>query len=72
MEYADHVDRLADHAPDLAAQVGDLRGLGGVMAWMTSRGLALSDVEIIQQDEFSMDFVLPLAREKRWLVFGVT
>jgi hypothetical protein len=57
---------------DLAAEVGGLRGLGGVMAWMTSRGIPLSRAEIIQHDEFSLDFVLPLEPDLRTLVFAIT
>jgi hypothetical protein len=72
MEYADYVRQLAQHSPDFAEQVKELRGMGGVMAWMASQGIALSQAEIIQQDEFSLDFVLPLPGEERWLVFGIT
>jgi hypothetical protein len=72
MEYADHVRRLAEHFPDLAEQVKELRGMGGVMAWMAGRGIALAKAEIVQQDEFSLDFVLPLVAEERWLVFGIS
>jgi hypothetical protein len=41
------------------------------MAWMKGRGLALGDVEILNQDEFELDFVIPLG-DGRHLVFGIT
>lgn len=63
-----HLDRSV---PEVYAEVGDLVGLGGVLAWMTRRGIPLSAVEITQQDEFSLDFVVPLP-ESRWMVFGIT
>lgn len=58
-----------DLHPDLA-EVSALPGLGGVMAWMARRGIPLGQAEIVQQDEFSLDFVLPL--ESRTLVFSIT
>jgi hypothetical protein len=72
MDYADHVRRLAEQAPDLAEHVAGLRGMGGVIAWMARLGIPLSRAEIIQQDEFSLDLVLPLPGEGQWLVFGIT
>jgi hypothetical protein len=72
MDLESSLERLGEQAPDLAADVQSLHGLGGVMAWMTTRGIALAQAEIVQQDEFSLDFVVPLAPEPRWLVFAVT
>jgi hypothetical protein len=72
MEYAEYLRALVDERPDLAAELADLRGLGGVMDWMRSRGLALADVEIVRQDEFSLDFVVPLAPGGEHLAFGIT
>ncbi len=57
---------------DLIAEVQELQGLGGVMAWMARRGLPLARAEIVQQDEFTLDFVLPLDPEPRTLVFAIT
>lgn len=53
-----------------ADELTDLKGLGGVMAWMTRQGVPLAAAEIVQQDEFSLDFVVPVAG--RWVVFGIT
>lgn len=71
MDYLADVERLSLTHPDLAAQLRDLRGLGGVMAWMRGRGLSIGDVEIVQQDEFSLDFLVPLP-EAGWLALGIT
>jgi hypothetical protein len=68
MEYDDHVRLLSDDA--LAAEVRDFRGLGAVLAWMARRGVPLSAAEVVQQDEFSLDFLaLP---DGRTLAFGIT
>jgi hypothetical protein len=53
------------------ANLSELRGLGGVMAWMAGHGLNLADADIVQQDEFTLDFVVPLA-DGRAVVFGIT
>lgn len=57
---------------ELLTQIHTLQGLGGVMAWMSSQGIPLSRAEIIQQDEFTLDFVLPLDPDPRTVVFGIT
>jgi hypothetical protein len=71
MEYASQFAAFAAAHPDLAAGLEGVRGLGGVMEWMKTRGLALADVEILNQDEFALDFVIPLG-DGRHLVFGIT
>jgi hypothetical protein len=71
MEYADFFDAFHRQYPDLARGLAGARGLGGVMAWMRGRGLALGDVWIFNQDEFELDFVIPLG-DGRHLAFGIT
>jgi hypothetical protein len=71
MDYLTDIDRLSLTHPDLAAELRDLRGLGGVMALMRGRGLNLGEVEIVQQDEFSLDFLIPLPGAG-CLAFGIT
>jgi hypothetical protein len=71
MEYAEYFDTFRRQYPDLAEGLTGARGLGGVMAWMRGRRLALGDVEILNQDEFELDFVIPLG-DGRHLVFGIT
>ena len=57
----------------LADQVAAASGRsGGVMAWMQPRGIAQARVDIIQQDEFSYDFLIPLATGRTLGGFGVT
>jgi hypothetical protein len=71
MEYAQQFEAFAREHPDLAAGLEEVQGLGGVMEWMKSRGLALDSMEVINQDEFSLDVVIPLA-DWRHLAFGIT
>jgi hypothetical protein len=72
MDYAGDIERLGRSRPDLAEQLRELRGLGGVMTWMSNAGLKLGDVDIAQQDEFSLDFLVPFADGRQWLAFGIT
>jgi hypothetical protein len=72
MEYGDYFQALADEHPGLATELAGVRGLASVLSWMKRRGLALECVDIINQDEFSLDFVIPLEPEGRCLVFGIT
>jgi len=52
-------------------RISTLPGLGGVMTWLSENGLKLGDVQIVQQDEFTLDFVVPLP-DGRAVVFGIT
>jgi hypothetical protein len=72
VEYSDAVETLKATEPELAAEIAGFRGLGTVMNWMTARGILLKDVEIVQQDECNLDFVVPLNPDGRCLVFGTT
>jgi hypothetical protein len=72
MEYGDYIDALGRTHAALAAELRSFRGLSGVLAWMKIRGILLSSVEIVQQDEFSLDFVFPLDVAGTHLAFGIT
>jgi hypothetical protein len=72
MEYADYILAMRSTHPDLSGEISSFRGLGRVMAWMNTRGIKLADVEIIQQDECCLDFVVPVNTEGTQLAFGIT
>ncbi len=72
MEYSDYIAALRTSRAELAAELAPLRGLGGVMEWMRKRGIPLSQVEILQQDEFNLEFLFPLQPAGEHLVFGIT
>ncbi len=71
MEYEDHFHRLSSARPVLAGELSGVTGLGGVLAWMGRRGLPLGSAEIVAQDEFSLDFIVPLPGGEH-LVLGIT
>ena len=72
MEYQDHLAAVRAADPALAGELAGLVGLEGVMRWMAQRGIPLAKAEIIAQDEFSLDFVVPLGEGGRHLAFGIT
>ncbi len=71
MEYLDYVRALEAHAPELAAEVAGLASLEGVLGWMARRGLPLGSLDLVAQDEFCHDLLVPLP-DGRWLAFGMT
>jgi hypothetical protein len=72
VEYRDQVAGLGREHAGLAAEIAGFHTLENVLAWMQRRGLPLSSIEIIFQDEFSHDFLVPLEPAGTHLVFGIT
>lgn len=71
-EYSDYVADLRQEAPDLADAIADWHSIESVLAWMQTRSLPPGSVDLIAQDEFEYDFLVPLDAGGRWLWFGVT
>jgi hypothetical protein len=69
--YPDQLAELAATDPVLGAEVARLRNLEGVMKWIPAYGASLAGVDLVQQDEYSYDFLVPLP-DSRWLAFAVT
>jgi hypothetical protein len=72
MEYAASLKTLKMGHPALAEEVAPFNTLENVLAWMSQRGLPLGSLEIVAQDEFSHDVLIPLEPKGPWLVFGST
>jgi hypothetical protein len=68
-EYADYVRRLGDARPQLAAELAPVRTLERLLGWLKARGLDLAALDLIQQDEFCYDMLMPYGSE--WLSFGM-
>ena len=63
MQYVDHVRRMGESDPELAAELAELRTLEHVMAWERFRRVNLATVDLVTQDEYSHDFLVPLPIE---------
>jgi hypothetical protein len=66
------VARLASESPALAAEVAGIRTLEHVVRWMRDRGLSLTALDVVTQDEFTHDVLVPLGPDGRHVVFGAT
>jgi len=57
------------------ALLDDLRRLASirdVLTWMQRRGLPLESLDVVTQDEFTHDVLVPLGPSGDWAAFGVT
>ncbi len=72
MEYQDYVSRLEAQSPDLAGEVAPFHTLENVLEWMKRQGIALGSIDVVNQDEYSHDVLIPLDAAGRHLVFGCT
>ena len=71
-EYAESVAVLRKEHPQLADEIAGFGTLESVLHWMERRGIPLDKIDIVFQDEYSHDFTIPLERDGRYLVFGIT
>jgi hypothetical protein len=71
-EYSESVFAVRSEHPALADEIVGFGTLESVLRWMERRGIGLDKIEIIFQDEFSHDFLIPHDTEGRWLAFGIT
>ena len=75
IEAGSGTDMTYIHQRDALATVfsglGGVANLEGVLKWVPRVGLSLAGVDLVQQDEFSYDFLIPVPAG-RWLAFGVT
>jgi hypothetical protein len=72
MEYADYVHLLSEDDPELAREIAAFHTMESVLKWMDRRGLAVAAIDLLQQDEYNHDVLIPLEAPGRHLVFGIT
>jgi hypothetical protein len=72
MEYQKHLQLLNKSHPTLGEGLTSLTTLEHVLNWMKERGLALASLDMVTQDEYSHDLILPLPVENQWLSFAMT
>lgn len=71
MEYADQLAALSAADAALGNEIAGLRNLESILKWATAAGVPFADLDLIQQDEYSYDFFVPLP-DARWLVFAIS
>ena len=72
LEYHKSLSRLRESEPRLADALATVTSLEKVLAWLSSAGVALGHLDLITQDEYSHDLLVPWEAEGQWLVFGMT
>ncbi len=72
VDYAEYFGALAHEDHELAHELGDIHGMGGVLSWMMGCGLDLTHVQVVAHEENAVDFVVPLEPNGRHLAFGIT
>ena len=70
MTYAESVTGVRSRRPDLADRVAGFRTLEHVLDWLKSDGLPLGTLDLVTQDEYSHDLLVPVGSD--WLAFGMT
>ena len=69
--YPEQLSAVTAADPSLGEQLARLPNLNAILKWAAATGIPLADMELIQQDEYCHDAMLPLP-DGRWVVFGVT
>jgi hypothetical protein len=72
IKFQDHLASVGQRHPDLADELARFNTLENVLRWMPKRGLSLATIDVVTQDEFSHDVLVPLEDGKLHLAFGVT
>ena len=70
-DYPEQLAELNAIDPTLATEISGLRNLETILRWAPGAGIPVSRFDLIQQDEYGFDLLLPLA-DSRWLAFGIT
>lgn len=69
--YPEQLAAVSAADPALGEQLARLPNLNAIMKWAETTGIPLAEMELIQQDEYSHDAMLPQP-DDRWVVFGIT
>ncbi len=70
MEYSDCLPSLRSTHAWLAQQIERFVTLEHVLDWMKREGHSLTTLDMVTQDEYCHDLLMPIGPE--WLVFGMT
>ncbi len=73
MSYQDSVSALKARFPDVAAALSLCTNLDRAIQYLVSNEMfALSRMDVVAQDEFTHDVLVPFAQSEEYLVFGST
>lgn len=72
MNYTEQLTKLQNSHPALAESIAELRNLESILDWIPQIGLSLASVDLVQQDEYNYDFLIPMVEFGICLSFGLT
>jgi hypothetical protein len=72
VEYADYYSRLAEVHPAIADQLAGIKTLERLFGWFERLGIPLASLDMVTQDEYCHDLIVPLPGDREWIVFGLT
>jgi hypothetical protein len=71
MNYPEHLEVLKSHDFELGKIVSGWRNLDDILKRHGEANATLAGCDIVQQDEYNYDFLLPL-NDSRWLSFAIS
>lgn len=71
LDYAQHIECLGNTDPPLAGELAGFHALEQVLDWLRGRGLPFTGLDLITQDEYSHDLLVPLP-DGRMLSFAMS
>ncbi len=71
MKFDDYVKDICETKPEFAG-LADCNNLDNAFRFLSSIGFAIAEMDIISQDEFTLDLVFPFPGEQLYLILGVT
>lgn len=72
MTYAHSFAQLQTTHPDIAASLSCATSLETILTWLRHNGRPLDRLDLVAQDEYCHDLLIPLEPDPRWIVFGMT
>jgi hypothetical protein len=72
MECADYVHLLSEDHPELAREIEAFQTMENVLKWLNRGGVSLAAIDLVQQDEYNHDVLIPFESPAGYLVFGIT
>ncbi len=70
--FREFLQELKDEYPELAHGLAKCANLDRAFRFLTKVGFSIGDMDIVAQDEFTLDVVMPFNNDLRVLVLGVT
>ncbi len=71
MQHVTGWDEFSQREPNVVLALAGMTTLEHLLGWFPSVGVDLSKMDMIAQDEYCHDLIVPLP-EAKWYVFGMT